>query len=262
MKRMTGFRGTAKKKPVYQDTTTAQAKAESGFIDWLQAELTRVEEFYKTKEKEALKRFRALEEQLVIMEEQANRKTYSIGYGGVEIVIRKRGKDSESNDGMEMDNLSSLNPFKERDSRADYERSNKYRKPVNRPIDQAARKRLKYACTEYYRRLEFLRSYVAINKEGFRKITKKFDKASGLGMSGRFMNNHVMRSYFGGMENKLDQLLDGTELLVAKYIKTVRSLDLATFSDIISGSFIKATDERLLPNCGHEEINQNITPLS
>jgi SPX domain protein involved in polyphosphate accumulation len=214
LKRMTNF-GTIKRKPVYKDNTAAQEKAEAGFMEWLQAELSKIEAFYKAKENEAVKRFRDLEEQLVIMNEKTHRKTYSIGYGGVEIVIRKRGTDSESDDSVEMDNLHSK-ALKERAARADYERSNEHRKPINLPVEQAARKRLKYACTEYYRRLEFLRSYIATNREGFRKITKKFDKASGLGMSGRYMNNHIMRSYFGGSDNKLDQLLNGTELLVAK----------------------------------------------
>ncbi|KAF8542931.1 EXS family-domain-containing protein [Trichophaea hybrida] len=135
-----------------------------------------------------------------------------------EVILSKLGQEPDSSKGatIDTDNLYTfLTP--EQEGYADYERSRKYRKPVNKPVDSAARKRLKHACSEYYRRLEALRSYIAVNREAFRKITKKFDKMSGLGMSTRFMNNQINKSYFGGMENKLDQLINGTELLVAKY---------------------------------------------
>ncbi|KAA8911381.1 SPX domain-containing protein [Sphaerosporella brunnea] len=225
IRKVTGF-GNAKKKPaaaaaVYSDIVAAQEKAEAEFIEWLLGELSKVEAFYRAKEEEAIKRFRDLDEQLVIMQTNAEEhKGYSIDYGGVEIKLRKqRGKDSAwADDGVQMDSRCSIPSLKELDAAADYERSNAYRVPINEPVEQAARKRLKYACTEYYRRLEFLRLYVTTNQEAFRKITKKFDKASGLGMSGGFMNSHIMRSYFGGTENKLDQLLNGTEMLVARYV--------------------------------------------
>lgn len=42
-----------------------------------------------------------------------------------------------------------------------------------------ARNRLKKAITEYYRSLEFLKSYKSLNETGFQKILKKFDKIAG-----------------------------------------------------------------------------------
>ncbi|KAI8373199.1 SPX domain-containing protein [Radiomyces spectabilis] len=42
-----------------------------------------------------------------------------------------------------------------------------------------ARSRLKKALTEFYRSLEFLRSYKSLNETGFQKILKKFDKRVG-----------------------------------------------------------------------------------
>jgi SPX domain protein involved in polyphosphate accumulation len=206
---------SAKQKPlVFRDTMLAQTKAESEFTEWLLVEVARIEAFYKQKENEALARFRALEEQLVIMQKMAGRNSYA------EVLLSKLGQEPENSEDAKINegNLHQFFKTPEEEGYADYERSRKYRKPINKPVDQGARKRLKHACVEYYRRLEFLRSYIAVNREAFRKITKKFDKLSGLGMSCGFMNNHIIKSYFGGMENKLDQLINGTELLVAKYV--------------------------------------------
>lgn len=207
MERMT-TRGRKRKTPKFQDTTEVHAKAEEDFTKWLMSELDKIETFYKLREDEALARFRALEEQLVIMERMVDSSSYGIGYGGFELVLRKRTDDAPQD---------APRSVRYREQRADYERSPKSRKPINKPADQAVRRLLKNACTEYYRRLELLRSYVTMNREGFRKITKKFDKQSGHGMSGRFMNNVVSRSYFAGPDNQLDHLMNGTELLVAKY---------------------------------------------
>lgn len=208
MKRMT-VKGRKKKSPKFQDTTEVHARAEEEFVEWLTSELTKIESFYKLKEDEALARFRALEEQLVIMERMVDNSAYGIGYKGFELVIRKRTDDAAED---------APKSVKYREQQADYERAKEYRKPTNKPVDQAVRRMLKHACSEYYRRLELLRSYVTINREGFRKITKKFDKLSGHGMSGKFMNSVISKSYFAGPDNQLDHLMNGTELLVAKYV--------------------------------------------
>lgn len=210
VERMTrGPTRSKKKGPKFQDTTKVHAKAEAEFTEWLGAELTKIEAFYKLREDEALARFRALEEQLVIMERMVDNTSYGIGYGGFELVLRKRTDDAPDEAPKSM---------KYREQQADYERANKYRKPINKPVDQAVRRMLKNACLEYYRRLEFLRSYITVNREAFRKITKKFDKLTGHGMSGKFMNDVILRSYFAGPDNQLDHLVNGTELLVAKYV--------------------------------------------
>jgi len=99
------------------------------------------------------------------------------------------------------------------DSRRDYER----REPINDPTHRLAKSRLKRAFIEYYRRLELLKSYVCVNKDAFCKMTKKFDKASGLRTSPRFLNEHINKSYFAGSENKLDDLINETEILFARF---------------------------------------------
>ncbi|KAI5816413.1 SPX domain-containing protein [Pyronema omphalodes] len=217
------------KTQIIRDMTYAQASAEKEFTTWVDGELEKVERFYKEREDEAVKRFRALEEQLVIMQEKAGRGSYT------NILMDTfRGRDSGLNNSsyfslgkqdseasgaavIGYDNLHELFRTPGEEGRMDYQRSNKYRKPINKPVDKAVRRSLKYACFEYYRRLEALRSYVVVNKEGFRKILKKFDKASGSGLQGRYMNTRVAKSYFGGTDNKMDALLNATEILVAKF---------------------------------------------
>lgn len=211
LKRLTG--SPIKARYNYQNSAQVQATAQGKFTNWLMSELAKIEGFYKIKEDEALKRFLALEEQLTIMQKRQSGKAYSIGIGSIEFSLRKR-----SPSGSEDESMYSMRPLETGGGRADYERADeRHRRPINKPTEQAVRSRLKYACIEYYRRLEFLRSYVVVNREAFRKITKKFDKVSGLQMSNMFMHKNITRSYFAGMDNKLDRLLNDTELLVAKY---------------------------------------------
>lgn len=215
------------KTQVIRDMTLAQAAAEKEFTAWIEGELAKIEGFYKEREDEAVKRFRALEEQLVIMQEKAGRASYTdmimetfrcrdSGVNGSHSSLGKQESETSGAAVIGYENLYELFRTPGEEGRMDYQRSNKYRKPINKPIDKAVRRSLKYACFEYYRRLEALRSYVVVNKEGFRKILKKFDKASGSGLQGRYMNTRVAKSYFGGTENKMDALLNATEILVAK----------------------------------------------
>jgi hypothetical protein len=211
IRRLTDF-AAPKRQHTYQDTRAEQANAELEFTFWLETELKKVEAFYRLKEYEALRRYRALQEQLVILQNKP--RGPSLRFGGVEIhrVSRKPKEDERA---VEMETITY---FGKLNGSSDYQRKTQYRSPINRPGNQEARKELKYACVEYYRRLEFLRSYIHVNREGFRKITKKFDKITGNGMSHKFMNNQISKSYFGGTRNELDQLIDDTELMVAKYI--------------------------------------------
>lgn len=123
-----------------------------------------------------------------------------------------RGKQDGNRD-VDIMSLSSANRDMD-DARRDYER----RRPTNDPGHKLAKSKLKYAYIEYYHRLELLKSFVQLNRNAFRKITKKFDKISGLRTSGKFMNEHVNKSYFGGSENKLDDLINDTEILFARFV--------------------------------------------
>lgn len=231
---------------VVVDISDAQIRASAEFHQWLLQELYRIEEFYQKREDEAVQRFYEMKEQLDILRDRWFKHHYRIAYendaGDVHEPLRQendppsatssghdhsdtaaahhrstwrdtlaaigRGKPDDT------DIMSLSSAHRDSDLRRDYER----RHPTNDPGHKLAKSKLKYAYSEYYHRLELLKSFVQLNRNAFRKITKKFDKVSGLRTSGKFMNEHINKSYFGGSDNRLDDLINDTEILFARYV--------------------------------------------
>lgn len=75
-----------------------------------------------------------------------------------------------------------------------------------------ARKQLKDAVLEYYRSLALLRSYRILNRTAFRKITKKFDKATNSSICKKTMDKIDTESYFQ-TSDMLDKLTSQVEEL-------------------------------------------------
>lgn len=73
-----------------------------------------------------------------------------------------------------------------------------------------ARNRLKKAITEYYRSLEFLKSYKTLNETGFQKILKKFDKVAGWKAS--HLYTATIKKYHWVNTNDLDTMMKATEV--------------------------------------------------
>lgn len=73
-----------------------------------------------------------------------------------------------------------------------------------------ARNRLKKAITEYYRSLEFLKSYKTLNETGFQKILKKFDKVAGWKAS--HLYTATIQKYHWANTNDLDTIIKETEV--------------------------------------------------
>ncbi|KAG1084751.1 hypothetical protein G6F42_021658 [Rhizopus arrhizus] len=74
-----------------------------------------------------------------------------------------------------------------------------------------ARNRLKKAVTEYYRSLEFLRSYKTLNETGFQKILKKFDKIAGWKASDLY--TQTIKKHHWASTSDLDFIIKETENL-------------------------------------------------
>ena len=229
-----------------------QAKAEKEFLKWLLVELTKCEQFYADREKEMVERYEEMYEQLDVMRDRWFRAKHNIPFedddaeestndsdvtpppqtASIDFAVehqRPRKRTSwksvtEAMNGFTKQNGRKPGPdnSEPRDFHSgskDYERRRPHRLPTNDPPHRVAKRKLKKAYIEYYHGLEMLKSYVTINREAFRKITKKFDKASGLRTSHRFMTEYVDKSYFGGANNKLDDLMNDTENLFARFFE-------------------------------------------
>lgn len=236
-----------------------KAVAEKDFLRWLLGELKKCENFYQTREEEALRRFDEMHEQLEIIRDRWLRAKHNIPFedddvedlGGDETLASPDGVGASSAEACtHSHNSGSSSSHKQQARRSpfsdamngltrphpttaqvntgvimgpegtrDYVRRAPARKPLNNPPHRVAKRKLKRAYIGYYRGLDMLKSYVTVNRECFRKITKKFDKASGLKTSNRFMTEYVDKSRFGGAENELDDLLNDTEALFARFFE-------------------------------------------
>ncbi|RCK55780.1 Protein SYG1 [Candida viswanathii] len=75
-----------------------------------------------------------------------------------------------------------------------------------------AKKQLKHALLEHYRALSLLQSFKTLNRTGFRKITKKFDKAMGTEIMEPFLKKLDTTSYFV-TSDLLEKLINQVEEL-------------------------------------------------
>jgi hypothetical protein len=242
-------------RPTFQQV---QAEAEKEFLKWLIGELHKCESFYSSREMVAIKRFDELREQLDVMRDRWFKTKHNLPFeesdvadvAASEILQSTANRDSDAVSAVTapsaaatprsapkkkvgwksiadaMNGLTRPNPTTALmditagfDEERDYTRRRPTRKPLNNPDHRIAKRKLKKAYVEYYHGLEMLKSYVTVNRECFRKITKKFDKASGLRTSRRFMTGYVDQCQFGRADNQLDNLLNDTEALFARFFE-------------------------------------------
>ncbi|RMZ77898.1 hypothetical protein DV738_g4168, partial [Chaetothyriales sp. CBS 135597] len=202
---------------------------QADFFAFLDKELKKIEDFYKTKEDEATERLSVLRRQLHELRdrrleevEQARRahdaetdgsdaqgdsgsngnqvpfkKGSSVGNGHgvnplkkIEEIIHKGPKIGRVTKSLQQ-NTSPAAPEAMGEDRGDYVRRHDHAPPY-----RVAKRRLKLALQEYYRGLELLKSYTLLNKTAFRKSNKKYDKALNARPTLQYYSSKVEKAYF------------------------------------------------------------------
>ncbi|KAL9618114.1 MAG: hypothetical protein Q9160_007121 [Pyrenula sp. 1 TL-2023] len=188
------------------------------FFEFLDAELDKIEAFYKFKEDEATARLQVLKDQLHEMRDRRIAEMTASDYQPA--LKHPSGRPSESRNGF----LHVANLFKPVESilgkKSDFNQSAKamihstppyhhnmthheserdYTRRFNQDQNvsyRTAKRKLKAALVELYRALELLKSYAIQNRTAFRKINKKFDKTLNARPTGRYMSEKVNNAYF------------------------------------------------------------------
>ena len=231
----------------YREIDSRQAE----FFKFLDSELKKIESFYKQKENEASDRLNVLRDQLHIMRDR--RMGELIDARAERLKTKKHSKPGEPGDYNSPDDEDKSDEsrglsgswFKKIDNALEAAKRGRFGTTTKameslgtpsgpRPIDgnrdyvrrateanvpyRAAKRKLKNAMQEYYRGLELLKSYAMLNRTGFRKINKKYDKAVNAWPSYRYLNEKVNKSYFVQSE-VIEGHLRAVEDLYARYFE-------------------------------------------
>lgn len=214
------------------DNSFETDKAE--FLSWLDLELNKINTFFKKKESQSVQRYLLLQDQLVQLREHRQNKhnlnedgdyessvkepeeglTRKLAGGGKQALSKFRKWDLPSLPRfrfLDKDLANNSDPLYDR---RDYKK-NVTPAPVHVPYSLAKRQ-LKHAILEFYRSLELLKSYRALNRTACRKMIKKFDKTTDSYNLPEFMSS-VNKSYFV-TSDVLENLMSKVENLFTFYI--------------------------------------------
>lgn len=179
------------------------SSSERQFFDALDFELDKISRFYDEKEDESKLKLEALKSQMQFIAE----------YGRHLLNIGPTHQDLVSPENIGHHRL--YNWFKYQDPHTqsynlsqvpNFDYAGDQRISYN-----VARNRLKKAITEYYRSLEFLKSYRTLNETGFQKILKKFDKVAGWKASNLY--TQTIKKHHWSNATDLDLIIKETETL-------------------------------------------------
>lgn len=210
---------------------------EQQFYAFLDAELDKVETFYKKNEDRAGQRLVILREQL---HEMRNRRIQELANERANSSLSRSShhKVDESNPDR---SLSWMHPLKTKifplgpnskalqdmprtphltgGGRAPEDRMDYVRRPENDEVAyRTAKRKLKLAVQEFYRSLELLKSYALLNRTAFRKLNKKYDKAVNARPPMRYMNEKVNKAWFVNSD-VLEGHIKTVEDLYARYFE-------------------------------------------
>ncbi|KIW92496.1 uncharacterized protein Z519_06343 [Cladophialophora bantiana CBS 173.52] len=232
----------------YQELDEKQAD----FFTFLDKELMKIEEFYKIKEDEATERLQELRAQLHEMRDRRiaeilKAKHGNDGTGPPHLndirkqpanVLKEGVKPNGSGSHLipkPIGEVMGRRPTIGKTSQAMAQMSSPPGPQAQKRINEAkkdyvrrdhgseikytvAKKRLKLALQEFYRGLELLKSYALLNKTGFRKINKKYDKAVQARPPLRYMTEKVNNAYFV-TSDVVDNHLIAVEDLYSRYFE-------------------------------------------
>ncbi|KAG8819078.1 hypothetical protein FRC19_010139 [Serendipita sp. 401] len=188
---------------------------EQEFVDALDAELSKVENFYREREKEAILRSNLIKVQLHELKD--HRKIFHayeeqhptilpkvIGKMAAHIVPQSLGLNHPATE--EDQQLHRLTP-----STSQQGGRNASPHPTKFDPDEYhnAKKRLKKALLEFYRGVEYLSNYRILNLTGFRKALKKFEKVTSIRISQLYFAEKIDPSVLSNatpVENMLDEI--------------------------------------------------------
>ena len=195
------------------------------FLQWLDTEIKKIDDFYIEKEDDAEERFKLLSAQLEALRHLREAQRLAESNATTESVSRAEtidGKDRFAS-GMWMRQpitsiRASLDGLRSTMPGADHERRAKQPKLMAHPIStstgyveyRVAKRRLKQAVLEFYRGMELLKNYRLLNRTGISKILKKFDKTAGRNMKAEYVEK--LKSLRFEVSAELEKIMERTEV--------------------------------------------------
>lgn len=220
-----------------QQHLDAVRERECDFYRFMDAELDKVERFYRAKEEQAGQRLALLREQLY---EMRNRRIEEIadsvgreepryfqgaaaaaaprGNGWVHPLKAKMFPPGPNSEALRAMPQTPALPSSASGQRRDYVRA----RPGTDVSYRTAKRKLKLALQEFYRGLELLKSYALLNRVAFRKLNKKLDKKLDKAVNARpplrYMHEKVNRAGFVNSD-VLEGHIRAVEDLYARYFE-------------------------------------------
>jgi hypothetical protein len=202
-------------------------ETELNFINWLEDEIKKINDFYLEKEQEAEDRYKQLSAQLQALQRLRETNRFnesnetsgnaSPGNGAEERLRFKSAWIEQPINRLRasMDGLSSAMPGADHERRAT--QPDLMPHPFTHSMDsigyveyRVARRRLKQALLEFYRAMELLKGYRLMNRTGLAKILKKFDKTAGRQISPEYTEK-LKKVHFDQSE-ALETIMHHTEV--------------------------------------------------